>query len=413
MSETAAQTAPSAEPGPAADPGPSAEPGPAAGNGRYTDAYLDSLRLKGDELADATVDALFASGEVPRFNTLMRWFTTSGQELPAGLPAAARDYLEATARPPEWVDWAMMEQARQFFIDNDVHISTALSFAAMPACYMIPHGARLLSATHSLDYPARRMAETGQFTVYLMQPDAFEAGGRFLPAAQKVRLLHATIRRHLREGGHWPEPVAICQEDMLGALMMFSIQVLDALHRLGVHITPGGAESYYYAWKVVGTILGCDPDDIPPDLEAAREFSDRYMTRYMGPSREGVHLTRQLIEMYEEVVPGTLLDPIVPALIRYLVGDTAADWLQVPRSSFDTLIKAAPALLGVIERFEDRGPWAAQMSDRLGRLVTHLELSSLTRGRVMHYAIPEELKPAHGIPTPADRWTPPPPIDHL
>ncbi|TYK53169.1 oxygenase MpaB family protein [Actinomadura decatromicini] len=389
-----------------------AETASSAPEGRYTDAYLDSLRLKGDELADATVDALFTSGEVPRFNTLMRWFTTSGQELPAGLPAAGRDYLEATARPPEWVDWGMMEQARQFFIDNDVHISTALSFASMPACYMIPHGARLLSATHSLDYPARRMAETGQFTVYLMQPDAFEAGGRFLPAAQKVRLLHATIRRHLRQDGHWPEPVAICQEDMLGALMMFSIQVLDALHRLGVHITPGGADAYYYAWKVVGTILGCDPDDIPPDLEAAREFSDRYMMRYMGPSTEGAHLTRQLIDMYEQVVPGTLLDPIVPALIRFLIGDTAADWLQIPRSPFDTLIKAGPALLGLIERFEDRGPWAAQMSDRIGRLVTHLELSSLTRGRVMHYAIPEELKPAHGIPTPSNRWTPPPPIDH-
>ncbi|WP_233509738.1 oxygenase MpaB family protein [Actinomadura craniellae] len=375
----------------------------------YTDTAMDELRLKGDELADATVEALFTSGQVSRFNTLMRWFTTSGQALPEGLPDAARDYLQATATPPEWVDWAVMEQARQFFIDNDVHISTALSFAAMPACYVVPHVARLLSATHSLAYPARRMAETGQFTVYLLQPDAFEAGGRFLPAAQKVRLLHASIRRHLQQEGRWPEPVPICQEDMLGGLMMFSIQVLDALHRLGVHITPEGAEAYYYAWRVVGTILGCDPATIPPDLQAAREFSDRYMLRHMGPSTEGAHLTRQLIDMYEQVVPGTLLDPAVPALIRFLVGDTAADWLQVPRSRWDTITKIAPMLLGTIERFEDRGPWAAQLSDRLGRLVTTLELSSLTRGRVMHYAIPEELKAAHGVPTATARWTPPPP----
>ncbi|MGH3240726.1 MAG: oxygenase MpaB family protein [Spirillospora sp.] len=393
-------------------PEPDAPTVPPAATGRYTDDYLDSLRLKGDELADATVEALFTGGQVPRFNTLMRWVTTSGQDLPEGLPPAARDYLRATATPPDRVDWAMMEQAREFFIDNDVHISTALSFASMPACYVVPHVAKLLSATHSLAYPARRMAETGQFTVYLMQPEAFEAGGRFLPAAQKVRLLHATIRRHLRQEDRWPEPVAICQEDMLGGLMMFSIQVLDALHRLGVHITPGGAEAYYYAWTVVGAVLGCDPADIPPDLPAAREFSDRYMMRHMGPSAEGVHLTRQLIDMYEQVVPGTLLDPLVPALIRFLIGDTAADWLQVPRSRFDTLVKTGPALLGAIERFEDRGPWAAQLSDRLGRLVTHLELSSLTRGRVMHYAIPEELKPAHGIPAATDRWTPPPPIDH-
>ncbi|MEV5751508.1 oxygenase MpaB family protein [Actinoallomurus sp. NPDC052308] len=377
----------------------------------YTDEYLDGLRLKGDELADATVEALFAGAEVARYNTLMRWFTVSGQALPEDVPDAARDYLEATATPPEWVDWAVMERARQFFIDNDVHISTALSFAAMPACYVVPHIAKLLSATHSLAYPSRRMAETGQFTVYLMRPDAFEAGGRFLPAAQKVRLLHASIRRHLKEAGKWPEPVPICQEDMLGGLMMFSIQVLDALHRMGVHITPDGAEAYYYAWRVVGAVLGCDPAAIPPDLEAARRFSDRYMLRHMGPSPEGAHLTGQLIEMYEGVVPGTLLDPVVPALIRFLVGDTTADWLQVPRSRWDSVIGVAPVLLGALERFEDRGPWAAQLSDRLGRLVSVLELSSLTRGRVMHYAIPQELKAEYGVRSPISRWTPPPPAD--
>ncbi|MEV5709629.1 oxygenase MpaB family protein [Actinoallomurus sp. NPDC052274] len=377
----------------------------------YTDEYLDGLRLKGDELADATVGALFGGAEVPRFNTLMRWFTVSGQALPEDVPDAARDYLEATATPPEWVDWAVMERARQFFIDNDVHISTALSFAAMPACYVVPHIAKLLSATHSLAYPSRRMAETGQFTVYLMRPDAFEAGGRFLPAAQKVRLLHASIRRHLKQAGKWPEPVPICQEDMLGGLMMFSIQVLDALHRLGVHITPDGAEAYYYAWRVVGAVLGCDPATIPPDLDAARRFSDRYMLRHMGPSPEGAHLTGQLIEMYEGVVPGTLLDPVVPALIRFLVGDTTADWLQVPRSRWDSVIGVVPVLLGAVERFEDRGPWAEQLSDRLGRLVSVLELSSLTRGRVMHYAIPQELKAEYGVRSPVSRWTPPPPAD--
>jgi ER-bound oxygenase mpaB/B'/Rubber oxygenase, catalytic domain len=377
----------------------------------HTDEYLDGLRLRGDELADATVETLFADGDVGRFNTLMRWFTVSGQPLPEDLPDAARDYLRTTATPPDWVDWDVMEHARRFFVDNDVHISTGLSFAAMPACYVVPHMAKLLSATHSLNYPSRRMAETGQFTVYLMQPGAFEAGSRFVPAAQKVRLLHASIRRHLKQEGRWPEPVPICQEDMLGGLMMFSLQVLDALHRMGVHMTSEGAEAYYYAWRVVGAMLGCDPADIPADLEAARRFSDRYMVRHMGPSPEGAHLTRQLIEMYQEVVPGELLDPVVPALIRFLMGDTAADWLGVPRSRWDSLIPAAPALLGVLERFEDRGPWAEQFSDRLGRLVTMLELSSLTRGRVMHYAVPQELKPDFGVPSGTARWTPPPLAD--
>ncbi|MFE7814288.1 oxygenase MpaB family protein [Streptomyces sp. NPDC057433] len=379
----------------------------------YTEASMDALRHTGDELADATVAALFESGQVGTFNTLMRYVSTVGAPLPDGLPDIAREYLESTRVPPSWVDWAEMEKARLFFIDNNVHISTALSFASMPACYVVPHVAKLLSATHGLKYPSKRMAETGQFTVYLMQPDAFEAGSRFIPAAQKVRLLHASIRHHLKRANQWDTTelgTPICQEDMVGGQMFFSLLVLDSLNRLGIHMSQEGAEAYYYAWRVVGAMLGVDQDAVPETLEEARAFLDLYMIRHMGPSEEGAHLTRQLIDLYEEVVPGAFFDPIVSALIRYLVGDTCADWLHVPQTPWDTVVKALPHLLGVLETIEDRSPLGAWALDRLGHLTTVLELSSLTRGRVMHYAIPEQLKKDYDISSTVPRtrrWTPP------
>ncbi|MGJ7875195.1 oxygenase MpaB family protein [Streptomyces rochei] len=380
----------------------------------HTETSMNALRHSGDELADAVVATLFERGEVGKFNSLMRYVSTAGQELPDGLPGVAREYLRATGTPPDWVDWSEMEKARLFFIDNNVHISTALSFASMPACYVVPHVARLLSATHGLSYPSKRMAETGQFTVYLMQPDAFEAGGRFIPAAQKVRLLHAAIRHHLKREDRWDTEALgapICQEDMIGGQMFFSLLVLDSLHRLGIHMSQEGAEAYYYAWRVVGAVLGVDQTAVPTTLDGARQFLDLYMLRHMGPSPEGAHLTRQLIDLYEEVVPGTLFDPVVSALIRYLVGDTCADWLEVPRTRWDTVVKAAPHLLGVLETIEDRSPFGAWALDRLGHLTTALELSTLTRGRVMHYAIPEQLKKDYGVTGAASRtrrWTPPP-----
>ncbi|MFE7603482.1 oxygenase MpaB family protein [Streptomyces sp. NPDC057494] len=379
----------------------------------FTEASMDALRRTGDELADATVATLFARGEVGTFNTLMRYVSTAGSPLPDGLPDVAREYLHATSAPPSWVDWGEMEKARLFFIDNNVHISTALSFASMPACYLVPHVAKLLSATHGLKYPSKRMAETGQFTVHLMQPDAFEAGSRFIPAAQKVRLLHASIRHHLRREDRWDVEglgVPICQEDMIGGQMFFSMLVLDSLHRLGIHMSSEGADAYLYAWRVVGAMLGVDQDAVPKTLDEARRFLDLYMIRHMGPSPEGVHLTRQLIDLYEEVVPGTFFDPIVSALIRHLVGDTCGDWLDVPRTPWDTVVKAVPHLLGVLETIEDRSPLGAWALDRLGHLATVLELSSLTRGRVMHYAIPEHLRKDYGLPSGPPRtrrWTPP------
>ncbi|MER5411901.1 oxygenase MpaB family protein [Streptomyces virginiae] len=366
----------------------------------HTEASMDALRQTGDRLADATVATLFERGEVGKFNTLMRYVSTAGAPLPDGLPDVAREYLEATSVPPSWVDWGEMEKARLFFIDNNVHISTALSFASMPACYLVPHVAKLLSTTHGLAYPSKRMAETGQFTVHLMRPDAFEAGSRFIPAAQKVRLLHASIRHHLVREDRWDIAALgtpICQEDMIGGQMFFSLLVLDSLHRLNIHMSTEGAEAYYYAWRVVGAMLGVDQEAVPATLDEARGFLDRYMIRHMGPSEEGAHLTRQLIDLYEEIVPGTFFDPVVSALIRHLVGDTCADWLRVPRTAWDTVVKAAPHLLGVLETIEDRSPLGAWALDRLGQLTTVLELSSLTRGRVMHYAIPEQLKKDYGV----------------
>ncbi|MFJ6493835.1 oxygenase MpaB family protein [Streptomyces virginiae] len=381
----------------------------------HTEASMDALRQTGDRLADATVATLFERGEVGKFNTLMRYVSTAGAPLPDGLPDVAREYIEATSVPPSWVDWGEMEKARLFFIDNNVHISTALSFASMPACYLVPHVAKLLSTTHGLAYPSKRMAETGQFTVHLMRPDAFEAGSRFIPAAQKVRLLHASIRHHLVREDRWDIAALgtpICQEDMIGGQMFFSLLVLDSLHRLNIHMSTEGAEAYYYAWRVVGAMLGVDQEAVPATLDEARGFLDRYMIRHMGPSEEGAHLTRQLIDLYEEIVPGTFFDPVVSALIRHLVGDTCADWLRVPRTAWDTVVKAAPHLLGVLETIEDRSPLGAWALDRLGQLTTVLELSSLTRGRVMHYAIPEQLKKEYGVSGAVPRtrrWSPPAP----
>lgn len=381
---------------------------------RYDDAALDALSTQGDPLADETVAAMFHRKEVGDLNTLMRFFTTAGDKLPERLPASAKAYFEETAMPPSWVDWGVMEQARLFFMDNAAHINTALSFAAMPVGYAVPRMARLLSSTHSLAYPSRRMANTGQFVTYLMQTNSFAEGSKFIPAAQKVRLLHAAVRHHLRHGGHWDiekDGLPICQEDMIGGQICFSLLVLDAMHQLGIHMSEDGAEAYFYAWRVVGAMLGCDMSAAPQTLAEARDYCDLYLLRNLGPSPEGVKLNAQLMRMYEDVVPGTFFDPMVPATVRYLVGDTIGDWLEIPRTPWDAAAKAVPVFLGLLETIEDSSPYAEWALDKAGSLLAGFELSALTRGRVMHHAIPEELKDEYGVKPPRPgRWVPPAPV---
>ena len=75
----------------------------------------------------------------------------------------------------------------------------------------------------------------------------------------------------------------------------------------------------------------------------------------------------------------------------------------------DHLVPVALLLPGVTEHLKERSPIAAMVIDRLGAVTTCFELSSLTRGRITHYAIPDHLKDEHGVRKPKDeRWTPPP-----
>jgi hypothetical protein len=128
---------------------------------------------------------------------------------------------------------------------------------------------------------------------------------------------------------------------MMGGQLFFSLLVLDSLHRLGVHMSQEGAEAYYYAWRVVGAVLGVDQDAVPQTLDEARAFLDLYI-RHMGPSEEGAQLTRQLIDLYEDGVPGTFFDPIVSNSSKRTTASPAqhpapADGTHPPRPSIDHL----------------------------------------------------------------------------
>ncbi len=67
------------------------------------------------------------------------------------------------------------------------------------------------------------------------------------------------------------------------------------------------------------------------------------------------------------------------------------------------------AVCGVLETLEDNSPFVAWALDRLGHFTSVLEPSALTRGRVVQYAILEQLKNEYGVTSAEPRlnpWTP-------
>ncbi len=364
---------------------------------QYTDETLDALRLEGDPLADGVIAELEATDQLSAVNDVLRHLTTNDQAIPPGLPPALEHFLIATDNPPAWTDYARIERARGFFHNHGMHISLVLSTAAMVQCYAAQRAVRVLSATQELEYPQHRVAETAQFCLHMMGEHGFQAGGQFIPATQKVRLIHAAVRYMIERAGRGTGEVPICQEDLLGALLVFTDEVLKGLSRLGITYTAQEAEDYYYVWCVTGAMLGIRPDIMPETLAEAEVLNLLLRARHFGPSDEGVKLTRSLLDMYDRVIPGELFDGVIPALIRQAAGDEIADWMGVPRNRWGWVVQHSSFINTVLEELQDRNNAFNQIFDKACWAVIQGEFRTLSSGQAAVYEIPTDLRAAWGL----------------
>ncbi|WP_416968177.1 oxygenase MpaB family protein [Streptomyces sp. 4F14] len=83
-----------------------------------------------------------------------------------------------------------------------MQLAAALCLSGVPGSYASPHAARVMTQTQRLRQPARRTAETFQFILYLMAEEPLAPSGRLIRACRKVRLVHATVRKHGRPRRH-------------------------------------------------------------------------------------------------------------------------------------------------------------------------------------------------------------------
>ena len=359
-------------------------------------AALEAMKYQGDPLADAVVAELIATGRVGEVNRVLAHFRANDQPVPAELPAVVREFLVATDDPPAWADPDRVARAYDFFIDDGVHVASVLTFGAMVNCYAQPRVSRALPLTHGLNQPHRRLSETSQFVMTMMGCDAFGAGGSFVPTIQKTRLIHAAVRHFLTASGRWDveaDGVPVCLQDVVGALLIFSVQVIEGMRRIGISVTEQEAADYYYVWRVTGSMLGVPVEALPNSLDGARELSATMVEAAYGPSPEGVTLTRNLLTTYEQLFPGKLFDGVIAAMVRQVVNPEVADWMAVPRSrGWGGVVRTGTRLVRALERSEDSSALANTILDRAGALLLGGSVRNLTNGQSTTLSIPADLR---------------------
>jgi len=309
--------------------------------GRYTDAYLDHLREVGDDDADRLMRWIEGNHEAGTVNRLLHHFIQNRQPLPSQLPHEVQRFM-AEHGLPEMVEFDRVGRASELFEQRGLLMGVILATDALLECYAARKGVQVLAFTYRMAYePLHRVMETSQFMVAVQQKGGLSDQGQGVPAAQKVRLMHAAIRYLIEKHGGWDSSlgVPICQEDLLGTLTTFSFLVVRDLEHLGITVEPELAEDFLYLWQVIGKMLGIMPEAIPTSMAEAEQLAYAIRDRQHGRSEAGIAMTRALLDMHRQLTPfPALLGGWAPALMRRLCGHGLADLLDVPRSLWDPII---------------------------------------------------------------------------
>jgi hypothetical protein len=369
---------------------------------QWDDATLDRARRVGDPEADRVMRAIVGEGA----EALASATTYLGSLVGAGIPPGAPDprleqFLADTYELPDWADPALIARGQACFRDWGPQIVMSLFCASLPSAYAAKKGVQVLALTARLDTDTRRrIMETGQFLVDVLQPGGLEPGGVGRRSIQRVRLMHATVRalvdlRAAQDPSVWRRDwgTPINQEDLAGTLQSFAFVVGEPLPKLGVKVTAQEADAYVHLWNVIGTQLGLSRALQPADLRESGVLVGRIRERQQAPSPEGREMGEALVAFLHEQVPGDLADGYVSTLIRYLVGAEVGDMIGVPDGhQVPKLVARGLALLtGRRKQLEGGTPWLQHLSEPVARQVVSAAFAVERLGEREPFALPDEL----------------------
>ena len=327
---------------------------------------------------------------------------------------------------------AKIDRGGAFFSTYGWTAFTLLGCASLPEGYVVPQIDRVLVTTTELErHVHRRLWETIQFTVDVMQPGGLEPDGPGLRAAQKVRLLHALVRHLLlseetvagnpgstrdlgtalldrRWDPSWGCPIN--QAQLAGTVLAFSFVILRGLDRLGyTAIEEADREAYLHRWNVVGHVMGVRDDLMASTMDDAATLFDAVRSPRMARSDDGVALARALVGFMQDRIPGWLpfLKPLPRMMVTELCETKTTELLEIDLDRRERAM-VMPMLKvmqwwgrGEEDALRDAAPLRAGTRWLFARTARHM-LSTPRGSHRNGFTVPDELRRQWGL-APADR----------
>lgn len=301
---------------------------------QFPNDMMDKFRQMGDSEADKVIADLFKSDDITGVREMFKWLNSSESTSSFEI---INDFIENNQTLPDFTDKKLMQQGMKFFAENQTAVGIMLACYSLPYCYAGADGAKVLAMSQRIQTDTlKRLQETGEFLQIVTKEENWK-NGEAVHKILKVRLMHAAIRFFTEFYGTWDlawgKPVN--QEDMAGTNGAFSYIVIRGMRKAGDAPNDADAEAYLHLWNVISVIMGVDKALIPNNLREAFTMDKAIATRQFRPSEEGKALTKALLKTIESFIENPLLKTFPAAQMRYLMGDSVADILGIPKVSFE------------------------------------------------------------------------------
>lgn len=260
------------------------------------DKSLNQMRLAADPIVDDIVTRHLAENPGALGKLLGELFRTS--RMPDEHPLVSA-YMAALS-PVELGDQAVIERGQRVFDLFGPEMLLVLGSYALPFAFACGNGVQAVYRARRLkEEPIRRLCDTAQMVINVMQPGELQPGGIGWYSTRKVRLIHALVRHYVQSvpsspwSMEWGTPIN--QEDQAGTLLSFSVAVLDGLKKMGAQISQADADAYILVWTGIGRLLGVDDALLPSNEAEALELALRIGQRQLRATPEGRELNAQLL----------------------------------------------------------------------------------------------------------------------
>lgn len=319
---------------------------------KWTDAFLDEMRMTSDPEADKAAAALFADKNYCQVFSELGAMATNDAIIPASFPVDLSEYFNQDLPIFSLEEQRKLDLAAKVFKRYGLHACIILYFKSLPTGYLCPYPAHVLSTTRLLvTNTTRRVLETAQYVFDVNRDNWLDPKGRGLNAIKKVRLMHASMRLWIQNNPDttWDKQklgIPINQEDMVLTLQLFSLAIFEGLQFMGIRLTHHEKEAYFFKWKVVGRLMGIDPRLEPESILDAISLQKKILSRSVKlPNADGPILAKELLDMVHDHMPPKIKHSTFEKATMFFIDNyRTAESLGFQKASkfdhlFDLLIK--------------------------------------------------------------------------